>query len=69
MTPEDERKVRAKALGLVLPHFPDAKIIAIRDTPVQETAGEQQEAPKADTPAPKLPEFLRRAKRSASSKS
>lgn len=62
-------RIKQKALGYMLQYeaFRDAKIIAIRDAPVQDAPKGQQEAPSSDPTAPKLPEFLRRAKRSTSS--
>lgn len=57
----DNTDIKRKALGLVLPHFPDAKITAVRDAPVQDAKREQPSPPKADPATPKLPDWVRRA--------
>ena len=67
MTSEEITKIRQKALGLVLPHFPGAQIVAIRDASLQDSQKGLEEAPSLDKKTPKLPKFLQAAKRSASS--
>ena len=67
MTSEEITKIRQKALGLVLPHFPGAQIVAIRDASLQDSQKGLEEAPSPDKKTPKLPKFLQAAKRSASS--
>jgi len=62
ITKSDDRRARQIALGLVLPHFPGAKIVAVRDYPVQEAKAEQPSPPKNGAPTSKLPQWFTPAK-------